>query len=94
MTLLPIIGIPFVKRFTIAIDTEKFKVMLEYISPKGLEKEDAIQFEIRAAVELSEENFIRAGYSANADIVLDIRERFSLCARAISSLKRMKYLLK
>ena len=57
-----------------AIDTEKFKALLEYISPKGVEKEGAIQFEIRAAVELSEEYFIRAGYSANADIVLDTRE--------------------
>jgi HlyD family secretion protein len=57
-----------------AIDTEKFKALLEYISPKGEEIEGAIQFEIRAAVELSEEHFIRAGYSANADIVLDTRE--------------------
>jgi len=57
-----------------AIDTEKFKALLEYISPKGVEKEGAIQFEIRAAVELSEEHFIRAGYSANADIVFDTRE--------------------
>lgn len=57
-----------------AIDTEKFKALLEYISPKGVEKEGAIQFEIRAAVELSESHFIRAGYSANADIVLDTRE--------------------
>ena len=57
-----------------AIDTEKFKALLEYISPKGVEKEGAIQFEIRAAVELTEAHFIRAGYSANADIVLDTRE--------------------
>ncbi len=57
-----------------AIDTEKFKALLEYISPKGEEKEGAIQFEIRAAVTLSEDHFIRAGYSANADIVLDTRE--------------------
>ena len=57
-----------------AIDREKFKALLEFISPKGVEKEGAIQFEIRAAVELSEKHFIRAGYSANADIVLDTRE--------------------
>ncbi len=57
-----------------AIDTEKFKALLEYISPKGEEKEGAIQFEIRASVTLSEDHFIRAGYSANADIVLDTRD--------------------
>jgi len=57
-----------------AIDTEKFKADLEHISPKGVEENGAIQFEIRAAVELKDNLFIRAGYSANADIVLEHRD--------------------
>lgn len=57
-----------------AIDTEKFNAKLEHISPKGVEENGAIQFEIRAAVELKNDQFIRAGYSANADIVLDKRD--------------------
>jgi len=57
-----------------AIDTEKFTAKLEHISPKGVEENGAIQFEIRAAVELKENLFIRAGYSANADIVLERRD--------------------
>jgi HlyD family secretion protein len=57
-----------------AIDTEKFSAKLEHISPKGVEENGAIQFEIRAAVELKNDQFIRAGYSANADIVLDKRD--------------------
>lgn len=57
-----------------AIDTEKFTAKLEHISPKGVEENGAIQFEIRAAVELKDNMFIRAGYSANADIVLDRRD--------------------
>jgi HlyD family secretion protein len=57
-----------------AIDTEKFKAKLEHISPKGVEENGAIQFEIRAAVELKNNLFIRAGYSANADIVLERRD--------------------
>lgn len=57
-----------------AIDTEKFDAILEHISPKGEEEEGAIQFEIRAAVKLKENQFIRAGYSANADIVLEHRD--------------------
>lgn len=57
-----------------AIDTEKFNADLEYISPKGLEKDGAIKFQIRAAVKLQEGKFLRAGYSANADIVLDQKE--------------------
>ncbi len=54
-----------------AIDEEKFMAELEHISPKGVEENGAIQFEIKANVVLSEGNFIRAGYSANADIVLE-----------------------
>jgi HlyD family secretion protein len=57
-----------------AIDTEKFKAKLEHISPKGVEENGAIQFEIRAAVALKDNLFIRAGYSANADIVLEQRD--------------------
>jgi HlyD family secretion protein len=57
-----------------AIDSEKFKAKLEHISPKGVEENGAIQFEIKASVSLKSANFIRAGYSANADIVLEHRD--------------------
>lgn len=57
-----------------AIDNVKFDARLEHISPRGVEESGAVQFEIRAAVSLKEEVFIRAGYSANADIVLDNRQ--------------------
>ncbi len=53
-----------------AIGSEKFNAALEYISPKGVADQGTIKFEIRAAVKLSDNNFLRAGYSANADIVL------------------------
>jgi len=53
-----------------ALDTVSFDAKLEYISPKGVEDQGAIQFEIRASVSLRSDNFLRAGYSANADIVL------------------------
>ncbi len=57
-----------------ALESESFDAYLEYISPKGKEANGAIQFEIKAAVKLKENQFIRAGYSANADIVLDRRD--------------------
>jgi len=57
-----------------AIEEESFNARLEHISPKGVEENGAIQFEIRADVQLKETSFIRAGYSANADIVLDRRD--------------------
>lgn len=58
-----------------AIEQEDFSARLERISPKGVEENGAIQFEIRAAVELKAQQFIRAGYSANADIVLERAEQ-------------------
>jgi len=57
-----------------AIENEKFDSRLEYIAPKGNETNGAIQFEIRASVEQKKGIFIRAGYSANADIVLERRD--------------------
>jgi HlyD family secretion protein len=57
-----------------AIEKETFEAKLEYISPKGVEEEGAIQFEIRAKLKLKKSHFIRSGYSANADIVLEKRD--------------------
>jgi HlyD family secretion protein len=57
-----------------AIENQKFDAVLEYISPKGVEENGTVQFEIKAKVKLRPNSFIRAGYSANADIVLDKRD--------------------
>lgn len=57
-----------------AIEKEKFAANLEYISPKGVEENGAIQFEIKANVQLKNDQFIRAGYSANANIVLERKD--------------------
>ena len=54
-----------------AIEEASFSATLEHISPKGVEENGAIQFEIKANVELQKDQFIRAGYSANAKVVLD-----------------------
>lgn len=57
-----------------AIDNEKFDAVLKYIAPKGKTENGAIQFEIRADVLLRKDQFIRSGYSANANIVLARRD--------------------
>lgn len=57
-----------------AIEQDEFKAILEYISPKGVTEEGAIKFEIKAAVAADTNHFIRAGYSANADVVLDRKD--------------------
>ena len=53
-----------------ALQDLKFDAALEYISPKAVESNGANQFEIKAAVKLTEGGKIRSGYSANAEIVL------------------------
>lgn len=57
-----------------AIDSEKFEAELEYVAPKGVEENGAIQFLVKAAVTLKQDQFVRAGYSATADVVLDRRD--------------------
>ena len=56
-----------------AIEKQKVEGKLEYIAPKGVTVDGAIQFQIKAAIAPVKDIFIRAGYSANADIVVDKR---------------------
>lgn len=53
---------------------QRFAGTLEHIAPKGMDQEGSIQFEVRASITPPEELFIRAGLSANADIVLERRD--------------------
>jgi HlyD family secretion protein len=57
-----------------AIQNKKFDATLEYISPKGVEEEGSVKFEIRAAIQPDEEYFLRAGYSASGDIILEKKQ--------------------
>lgn len=54
-----------------AIKDSSFPATLEYISPKSTEENGAVLFEIKAAVRIPEGVFVRAGYSANAEIILE-----------------------
>ena len=54
-----------------AIQDKKIPAMLEYVSPKATEESGAILFEMKANLDMPSDLFNRAGYSANADIVLD-----------------------
>ncbi len=56
-----------------ALGDDKLEGKLEYIAPKGKEKEGTIEFEVKAAVQLKQNVLLRANYSANADIILDTR---------------------
>lgn len=56
-----------------AIRDKEFDAKLRFIAPKGSEEQGAVQFKIEGDVYLDESYFIRAGYSANASIVLDTK---------------------
>ncbi|MUP44497.1 efflux RND transporter periplasmic adaptor subunit [Gramella sp. BOM4] len=54
-----------------AIENKSFDAILDYIAPKGIEENGAIQFEIKGTLSKADTTFIRAGLSANASIILD-----------------------
>ena len=58
-----------------AIDKESFDAKLEYIAPNGITENGAIQFLIRASIDKTNSSFLRAGYSANADIILSKKNK-------------------
>ena len=53
-----------------AIENKKFDAVLDYIAPKGLNENGAIQFEIKGTLDKKDTTYIRAGLSANASIIL------------------------
>ena len=53
---------------------------------KGVEENGAVLFEVKAAVHMPGDAFIRAGYSANAEIVLKRAENVLSVPKAVSSL--------
>ncbi|GHS95503.1 RND transporter MFP subunit [Bacteroidia bacterium] len=54
-----------------AVNHEAIKAVLEYIAPKGEKKNGSVLYEIKAAIQTPNISFIRANYSANADIILE-----------------------
>jgi HlyD family secretion protein len=58
-----------------ALEDLRFAGKLERIAPKSLAKEGATEFEIEAAFRIPDAVTVRAGYSANANIVLARRDK-------------------
>lgn len=62
-----------------ALPDEKFDGVLSFISPSGEENNGIVQFEIKADVKLKEDIFLRANYSANAEVILsEAKEALSI----------------
>lgn len=69
------VGMPLVLKVG-AIANEEFKGILEFIAPKGTEEEGTVNFKIKADIRNEDSNtFLRAGYSANADIILQSKDQ-------------------
>lgn len=54
-----------------AIQDKSFPAKLSFVAPKGIEENGAVQFTIKADVNIEQGTNIRAGYSANAEIDLE-----------------------
>lgn len=52
-----------------AIPNKTFTAILDFISPQGVASNGVVQFEIKAPIQLDADFFIRAGYSANAEVI-------------------------
>ncbi len=57
-----------------ALQNVELDAVLEYVSPKAAEDNGVILFEVKAAVKVPAEVFVRSGYSANANVVIESRE--------------------
>ena len=66
-----------------AIEDKKFDAKLRFIAPKGVEESGAVQFKIEGDVAVKEDVLIRAGYSANASLVLDRKENILVIPEAL-----------
>lgn len=63
-------GVP-VKVTIGALQGYEFDAVLTYISPKSTEENNVVMFEIEAVMDIPDSVFVRAGYSANAEIVTE-----------------------
>lgn len=66
-----------------AIEDKKFDAKLRFIAPKGIEESGAVQFKIEGDVAVEDGVLIRAGYSANASLVLDRKENVLVIPEAL-----------
>lgn len=67
------IGMPL-KISLAAIKDKDFDATLRFVAPKGTEETGSVQFTIKADVQQQDDIYVRAGYSANATMVLDRKE--------------------
>ena len=77
-----IIGMPL-KVSLGAVQDKEFDAELKFIAPKGNEEQGTVQFKIEGDVYLDNSVFIRAGYSANASLVLEKKDSVMCISEAL-----------
>tara|TARA_R110002074_G_scaffold122612_5_gene257305 strand:- start:24074 stop:25222 length:1149 start_codon:yes stop_codon:yes gene_type:complete len=71
-----------------AVEGKELNAKLRFIAPKGVEETGAVQFRIEGDVENTEDIFIRAGYSANASLVLERKDSVLVISEALLQFDR------
>ncbi len=66
-----------------ALQDAELDAKLKFIAPKGIEETGAVQFRIEGDVEVKPGVFVRAGYSANASIVLERKNDILVISEAL-----------
>ena len=66
-----------------AIEDQKLEAKLKFIAPKGTEEAGAVQFKIEGDVDVDGSFTIRAGYSANASMVLEKKDSIMVIPEAL-----------
>ena len=66
-----------------AVEGKELDAKLRFIAPKGVEETGAVQFKIEGDVEVNDSIFIRAGYSANASMILEKKDSVLVISEAL-----------
>jgi len=71
-----------------AIEDKKFEARLKFIAPKGVEEAGTVQFKIEGDVKIEDDFLIRAGYSANASLILEKKTDILVISEALLQFDR------
>ncbi len=66
-----------------AVQGKTLDAKLKFIAPKGIEEAGAVQFKIEGDVDVKDDFMIRAGYSANASLVLEKKDSILVIPEAL-----------
>lgn len=66
-----------------AVEDKTLNATLKFIAPKGVEESGAVQFKIKGEVNAANDFLLRAGYSANAALVLEQKDSVLAISEAL-----------